>query len=90
MSNGTTDFWLIKTEEKYLPNNFHRKNIGLNHLAFRVESRGEVDQFTNDFLKTHGIPTLYGTPKLFPEYGPNYYAVYFEDPDRLKLEVVSK
>ena len=24
----------------------------------------------------------------FPEYRPGYYAVFFEDPDRLKLEIV--
>ncbi len=90
VSNGTTDFWLMKTEEKYLVSGFHRKNTGINHLAFAVEGKEAVDQFSNDFLKTRRIPTLYNTPKLFPEYGPNYYAVYFEDPDRLKLEVVFK
>lgn len=90
VSNGTTDFWLIQTEQKYLSNNFHRKNLGINHLAFGVESKDAVDQFTNEFLKTRSVPILYDTPKLFPEYSPNYYAVYFEDPDRLKLEVVFK
>ena len=32
--------------------------------------------------------SLYRTPREFPEYRPGYYAVFFEDPDRLKLEVV--
>ena len=31
--------------------------------------------------------TAYGTPREFPGDGPGYYAVFFEDPDRLKLEV---
>jgi hypothetical protein len=34
------------------------------------------------------LPPLYETPREFPEYRPGYYAVFFEDPDRLKLEIV--
>ena len=88
VSNGTTDFWIIATEEDYIKNGFNRKNTGLNHLAFRVESKKMVDDFTAGFLKKHSVSALYGTPKTFPEYRPDYYAVYFEDPDRIKLEVV--
>jgi catechol 2,3-dioxygenase-like lactoylglutathione lyase family enzyme len=46
-----------------------------------------VDRFRREFLDARGVPTLYGTPRDFPEYSPGYYAVFFEDPDRLKLEV---
>lgn len=84
---GTTDFWIVATEEKYLPNKFHRKNVGVNHFAFHVDSKEEVDRFAEEFLKPRGIKTLYNTPKEFPEYTPDYYAVFFEDPDRIKLEV---
>ena len=88
-SNGATDIWLGPAELKYSGNKFHRKNPGLNHLAFQVGSREEMDAFVEDFLKPRNIPTLYGSPKLFPEYTPDYYAVYFEDPDRLKIEVLT-
>ena len=44
-------------------------------------------QFDKKFLNKNNIPVLYKTPKLFPEYNKDYYAVYFEDPDRIKLEV---
>lgn len=84
---GTPDFWFKKTEQKYIANEFHRKNTGLNHLAFKVDSKEEVDRFFNEFIKPRDIKTLYNTPKPFPEYEPNYYAVFFEDPDRIKLEV---
>lgn len=84
---GTPDFWLSPTDEKYSGNGFHRKNTGLNHLAFTVDSKEEVDKFYNEFLKTKGIKALYDSPKFFPEYTPDYYAVYFEDPDRIKMEV---
>jgi catechol 2,3-dioxygenase-like lactoylglutathione lyase family enzyme len=86
-SNGTTDLWLIATERAHAGAGFHRKRAGLNHVAFRVERREDVDRFRREFLEARGIPTLYDTPRDFPEYAPGYYAVFFEDPDRLKLEV---
>ena len=39
-------------------------------------------------MTPHRLRALYGTPREFPEYRPGYYAVFFEDPDRLKLEIV--
>ncbi len=90
VSNGTTDFWLIETEEPFKTSIFHRKNTGVNHLAFKVETREDVDRFIEKFLKPRNIVPLYNSPKGYPEYSENYYAVYFEDPDRIKLEVVFK
>ena len=46
------------------------------------------DRFREEFLAPRRLPALYETPREFPEYRPGYYAVFFEDPDRLKLEVV--
>lgn len=88
LSNRTTDFWIMQTDKKYAGNKFHRKNIGLNHLAFSVGSGKEVDNFVKKFLEKRKIKSLYNSPKKFPEYNKEYYAVYFEDPDRIKLEVV--
>ncbi len=86
-SNDTTDFWIIATESEFKNNAFHRKNTGLNHISFRVEDRKDIDRFHEEFLKPRGIATLYSSPKDYPEYSENYYAVFFEDPDRIKLEV---
>ena len=88
MSNGTTDFWLAQTGTDRADTAVHRKNPGLNHVAFRVASRADVDRFHDELLKPAGTRVLYGGPKDYPEYRPGYYAVFFEDPDRLKLEVV--
>lgn len=66
---------------------FHRKRTGLNHLAFRVSSKQRVDRFTREFLAPRGIVPLYGGARAYPEYAKGYYAVYFEDPDRIKVEV---
>ena len=69
-------------------NKYHRKNVGVNHLAFGVSKKEDVDKFYQEFLIPHGIKPLYNTPKRFPEYTEQYYAIFFEDPDRIKLEVV--
>jgi catechol-2,3-dioxygenase len=87
-SNGTTDLWIVQAEEKDTDNSFHRKGAGLNHIAFRVSLRKDVVDFNRDFLRKRDIPTLYDSPKIFTEYHKGYFAVYFEDPDRVKLEVV--
>jgi catechol 2,3-dioxygenase-like lactoylglutathione lyase family enzyme len=87
-SNGTTDIWVVQTEQKYRKRGYHRKSTGLNHIAFRVPSKKAVDSFARHFLKRKKLRSLYNSPRLFPEYSKNYYAVYFEDPDRIKLEVV--
>lgn len=86
-SNGTTDFWIIATDKKHLDKKFHRKATGLNHISFKVSSKEDVDSFVANFLKKNKINPLYESPKHFPEYNLGYYAVFFEDPDRIKLEV---
>jgi catechol 2,3-dioxygenase-like lactoylglutathione lyase family enzyme len=87
-SDGRTDLWFVGTGAPHAAAGFHRKRAGLNHLAFRVERREDVDRFAAEFLAARGIAALYDTPREFPEYAPGYYAVFFEDPDRVKLEVV--
>jgi catechol 2,3-dioxygenase-like lactoylglutathione lyase family enzyme len=59
---------------------------GLHHLAWRVESRAAVDA-AHALLVEHGIPVL-DPPAHYPEYFGDYYAVFFADPDGLKLEIV--
>lgn len=68
------------------PAPYDRYRVGLHHLAFRAESRAAVDRF-HDFLTQHGFDVL-DAPTDYPEYGQGYYAVFFADPDGIKLEVV--
>ncbi len=88
MTNGTCDVWIIQTEDKHKLNKYHRKNVGLNHIAFGVYAQGDVNIFVKEFLEPRNIAPLYDSPKEFKEYQDGYYAVYFEDPDKIKLEVV--
>src|SRR5258707_582510 len=60
--------------------------VGLHHLAFRARSRTDVDQF-HRFLAREEI-TILDTPSEYPQYGREYYAVFFADPDGMKLELV--
>lgn len=85
-----THLFLTQTSKSFVFNIFHRKNTGLNHLAFRISSKNGVDAF-NNFLKNNHIKPLYSDdPRDYSkEYDmKEYYAVFFEDPDRIKLELV--
>ena len=88
MRNGPTDIWLKEVSPENKEKRFSRRNVGVNHLAFGVSKKEDVDLFCKEFLLPHGILPLYESPKHFPEYTETYYAVYFEDPDTIKLEVV--
>ncbi len=65
---------------------FDRGRAGLHHLAFRVARREDVEHL-HAFLVREGI-TVLDPPAEYPEYGPGYYAVFFADPDGMKLELV--
>ncbi len=77
----------VQTEEKYLNEPYHRCRTGLNHLAFHAGSRTHVDEITNE-LRKKGITILYEDKHPYAG-GENYYAVFFEDPDRIKVELVA-
>jgi catechol 2,3-dioxygenase-like lactoylglutathione lyase family enzyme len=86
-SSGNDSLWINSTDKKYSSVKYHRKQTGLNHICFFVKSKKDVDDFTKKFLLKNEMATLYKTPKSFPRYGEGYYAVFFEDPDRVKIEV---
>ena len=74
---------LVQTGSKHAAAGFHRKRVGVNHLAFPAPSAAAVDEMTS-WLRERGVPPLYGSPLRME----NRHAVFFEDPDRLKLEYV--
>jgi catechol 2,3-dioxygenase-like lactoylglutathione lyase family enzyme len=70
-----------------LASHVHRRYApGLHHLAWRARSREDVDAL-HALLIEHGIKVL-DAPAHYPEYSGDYYAVFFEDPDGIKLELV--
>lgn len=84
---GDTYIVFVQTRKKYLDIPFHRCRTGLNHLAFHAESREEVDEMT-EALINRGVNILYKDRHPFAG-GKDYYAVFFEDPDRIKVEFVA-
>jgi catechol 2,3-dioxygenase-like lactoylglutathione lyase family enzyme len=65
---------------------YDRYRAGLHHLAFSAQSREDVDRF-HEFLVDKGLAVL-DAPAPYPQYSPDYYAVFFADPDGMKLEFV--
>jgi len=59
---------------------------GLHHLCFRVDSDVDVQEAAHQ-LQALGIQA--SEPRLFPEYAPDYFATFFEDPDGLQLEITN-
>ena len=84
-SDGSMKIVFCPTEENYLQHGYHRKRIGMNHLAFYAQSKETVDQIYETVLKAEGIDCLY---EKKPTGESDYYAVFFEDPDRIKIEIV--
>ncbi len=62
-----------------------RYAIGLHHLAFEADSRTQVDDRAA-WVRAQGMP-LESEPQEYT-YEHGYYAVFFYDPDGLKLEIV--
>ena len=65
---------------------YERYAPGLHHLAWRAGSRADVDAL-HALLIERGIRVL-DAPAHYPQYSEGYYAVFFEDADGMKLELV--
>lgn len=84
---GETYIVFVQAEEAFMDIPYHRRRVGLNHLAFHASSRQQVDDMTKRFERK-GVKILYTNKHPFAG-GEQHYAVYFEDPDRIKVELVA-
>jgi len=75
----------VQTADRFLAESYHRGQTGLNHIAFAADTNHEVDELYRE-LQSLGIPLLYPERHPFAG-GKEHYAVFFEDPDRIKVEV---
>ena len=81
-------FAITSPRKAFENDTIHRRKPGaLHHLAFKAESRSEVDQLYAELRKTGAV--IVNEPQLFPEYGSDYYAVFFKDLEGIKYEIVS-
>ncbi len=84
---ATTYLVFVQAEERFLDIPYHRCRAGLNHLAFHGGSREFVDEMTQK-LRERGATILYEDRHPYAG-GKGYYAVFFEDPDRMKVEITA-
>ena len=63
-----------------------RYACGLHHLAWVATSRDDVDRLYGRLVEIGA--TILDPPADYPQYSDGYYAVFFADPDGLKLEFV--
>lgn len=59
---------------------------GLHHFCLRVEGEEEVKEVARR-LKEQNIST--SEPRRYFEYAPDYFAVFFSDPDGMRLEITN-
>jgi len=80
-SNGKTRFWIGEADTEGKRRKYRLGDIGFHHYAFELRSRADVDAL-GAFVKKLGAKII-DPPG---EYYDDYYAVFFLDPDGLKLE----
>jgi glyoxylase I family protein len=69
------------------PTPYERYAVGIHHVAFFADSREVVDERAR-WLRERGA-TIESEPAEY-DYTPGYYAVFFYDPDGIKLEIVHR
>jgi catechol 2,3-dioxygenase-like lactoylglutathione lyase family enzyme len=79
----------VQVNKKYTSHSYHRCGVGLNHLAFTVDSR-EVVEALRQYCIDAKVTQLYDDRYPFANGGKDYYALFIEDPDRIKVEFVAK
>jgi catechol 2,3-dioxygenase-like lactoylglutathione lyase family enzyme len=65
---------------------YDRLALGIHHLALRAKNREEVDKLHHVLKKMDAA--ILEPPREYPQYESGYYAVFFLDPDGIKLEFV--
>lgn len=60
---------------------------GLHHLCLQVADKAAVDKIAG-LLRAAGISVT--EPAFYPQYADDYYAIFFDDPDGLRHEIVAR
>jgi catechol 2,3-dioxygenase-like lactoylglutathione lyase family enzyme len=77
-TNGKTRYWIAPAEGR---KKYRIGDVGLHHYAFELRNRKDVDAL-QAFLKDERVRIV----DPADEYYDDYYAVFFLDPDGIKLE----
>jgi len=80
-------FAITSPREAFRNDSINRRKPGaLHHLAFKADSRVQVDEAYQRLVEIGA--NIVSAPKLFPEYSEKYYAVFFKDFENIKYEIV--
>jgi catechol 2,3-dioxygenase-like lactoylglutathione lyase family enzyme len=80
-TNGKTRFWIGRADAEGKQRKYRVGDVGFHHYAFELRSRKDVDAL-QAFLESQGTTIV----DPAGDYYDDYYAVFFLDPDGLKLE----
>lgn len=84
-SNGKTLFWIVQADSAGRKRKHRKGDVGFHHYAFELASRKAVDDL-GAFLETHDMPVA--DPPDSYNGDDKYYAVFFSDPDGMRLEAM--
>ena len=80
-ANGKTLFWIAAADVQGKKHKYRKGDVGFHHYAFRLRSRKDVDAL-QAFLEERSATIV----DPAGEYYDDYYAIFFLDPDGMKLE----
>jgi catechol 2,3-dioxygenase-like lactoylglutathione lyase family enzyme len=84
-SNRKTLFWIAQADAEGKKRRHRKGDIGFHHYAFELESRSAVDAL-GAFLKEHDFE-IADPPDTYNG-DDKYYAMFFHDPDGMRLEAM--
>lgn len=79
-------FSLWETKKEFKERRHDRYSAGLHHLAFAAPSRESIEQLHASLVQKG--EQILDAPAEYPHYWPGYFALFFADPDGIKLEYV--
>jgi glyoxylase I family protein len=85
LSGPGTSIGIRSAQPSQIGAGYDRYALGLHHLGFEASARATVDERT-EWLRSVGAE-LESEPREYG-YSPGYYAVFFYDPDGMKLEIL--
>lgn len=77
---------LVQVSQDKITPSYNRTHVGLNHLAFSISDKQSLLQIKSE-VHNLNYKELYENRYPYAS-GKKHYALYVEDPDRIKVELV--